>query len=115
MRISDWSSDVCSSDLDQNGQLEHRIAELTEEIGAQEQRLTELQEASATSKAEGAAALANLETVFNKNQTQRDSDFSELLQRVTNDIAIAKKDFSASESSAIAALEIGRAAGRKRV
>src|SRR3546814_3472895 len=105
MRISDWSSDVCSSDLDQNGQLEHRIAELTEEIGAQEQRLTELQETSATSKAEGAAALANLETVFNKNQTQRDSDFSELLQRVTNDLAIAKKDFSDSASSAIDALE----------
>jgi hypothetical protein len=90
---------------DQNGQLERRIAKLTEEIEAQEQRLVELQEASATSKAEGAAALANLETIFNKNQTQRDVDFSDLLQRATNDLATTKKEFSDSANSAIDALE----------
>lgn len=103
--IQEQSRQTISRLNDQNEQLEHRIAELTEEIGTQEQRLTELQEASATSKAEGAAALANLETVFNKNQTQRNSDFSELLQRVTNDLAAAKKDFSDSASSTIDALE----------
>lgn len=90
---------------DQNEQLEQRIAKLTGEIGAQERRLTELQEASAASKAESAAVLANLETVFNKNQTQRDSDFSELLQRVTNDFETAKQGFSDNADSALDALE----------
>src|SRR3546814_17214460 len=48
--IQEQSRQTISLLNDQNGKLEHRIAELTEEIGATEQRQTELPEASETTK-----------------------------------------------------------------
>src|SRR3546814_6901357 len=39
MRISDWSSDVCSSDLLANAELERRVEERTADLSAANERL----------------------------------------------------------------------------
>lgn len=90
---------------EQKNELSKKIDDLVQLIEAQETRLNEVQEASARSKAEMVAALANLETIFNKDQTKRDTDYAEFLQQVKSEFTTAKNEFFTSSQQVLTALE----------
>jgi hypothetical protein len=88
----------------QKDALESRIAQLNEALGQQEGRLTEAKEAQTQAKAEMAASLSNLETMFNKAQLQRDTDFAGVLNDAKASLAAADRDFSSDAKEALSAL-----------
>ncbi len=90
---------------EQKNELAEQIGQLIKQIEAQRNRLDEIQDASAKSKAEMAAALANLETVFNKDQTKRDTEYAEFLQQVRGEFSAAKTDFFSNAEAVLSALE----------
>lgn len=63
----------------QRRELEKRIGDLANDINDQDARLNELDETNSRIKAESAASIANLETIFNRNQSERDNSFNELV------------------------------------
>ena len=63
----------------QRRELEKRIGDLANEINDQDARLNELDETNSRIKAESAASIANLETIFNRNQSERDNSFNALV------------------------------------
>lgn len=90
---------------EQRNELSQQIDHLAEQIKAQETRLYEVQEAAAKSKAEIAAALASLETIFNKDQTKRDTEYADFLQQVKSEFSTAKNDFLTNAQQVLAALD----------
>jgi hypothetical protein len=90
---------------EKNDELRNRVSELVAQINAQETRLSEAQDASAKSKADMAAALASLQEIFSKDQTQRNSDHAELLQQLKTEFATSKSDYLNAAQQAISALD----------
>jgi hypothetical protein len=89
----------------QRNELSQQVDHLAEQIKAQEARLNEAQEAAAKSKAEMAAALANLETIFNKDQTKRDTEYAEFFQHVKSEFSTAKNEFFTNAQQVLTALD----------
>jgi hypothetical protein len=90
-----------------NGQkdnLELRIAQLVDSLQLQEGRLTELKETQAQSKVEMAASLSNLETTFNKDQLQRDTDFSAFVNEAKESLTEARRELDQTAKDVIEAL-----------
>ena len=89
----------------QRKQLAAAIAQLTENLQAQETRLSELQDAHTSLKAEMATSLSNLETSFNKAQLQRDTDFAALMTASKNTLEESDTNFKSQAAGVIDALE----------
>ena len=85
--------------------LESAISHLTDTVQAQEQRLSELNEAQAQLKAEMATSLSDLETTFNKAQLQRDTDFATAINDSKEKLAEASRIFNEKASGVIESLE----------
>lgn len=88
----------------QKKQLESTILQLAETVKMQEGQLSEIKEAHTKLKGEMAASLSNLETVFNKSELQRDTDFSNLITEVKVKQAKSDKEFNETADDVIAAL-----------
>jgi hypothetical protein len=93
---------------EQKSELSREIADLGEMVRAQEAKLSEVQDASARTKAEISAALASLQTTFEKDQTLRNSDYAEFLQQVKAEFVDTKADFTKSAQSVLSALQAHR-------
>jgi hypothetical protein len=89
---------------EQKGRLELQVAQLAEALRFQETQLAELREAQVLSKVEMAASLSSLETTFNKDQLQRDTDFSALVNASKENLVAARRDFDNTARDAISAL-----------
>jgi len=85
--------------------LSEEIDDLTKQIEAQEARLSEIQEASTKTRAEMTAALASLETVFNKDQAKRDTAHTEFFRRTEVEFSTAKSEFQSNAKEILAALD----------
>lgn len=83
----------------QRRELEERISVLAGEISGQDSRLDELNETTSRIKAESAASIANLETIFNRNQTDRDNSFATLVNEAKESLqaSIVLMDSQTSE------------------
>lgn len=90
---------------EQKNELSRKIDDLVQLIEAQETRLNEVQDASTRSKAEMVSALSNLETIFNKDQTKRDTEYAEFLQQVKGEFTTAKGEFFTNARQVLTALE----------
>jgi hypothetical protein len=77
--VQERSRETIAELENQRRELEKRIAELASGVNSQNARLNELDETNARIKAESAASISNLETVFNRNQTERDNSFNALV------------------------------------
>ena len=77
--VQERSRETIAQLENQSRDLERRLAELASGINSQNARLNELDETNSRIKAESAASIANLETIFNRNQTERDNSFSALV------------------------------------
>lgn len=84
--------------------LELKNNQLFDAINIQEQRLVELNESQIQSKAELAASLSNLETIFNKAQLQRDTDFAAYFNASKESFSEANRDFDETARSVIDSL-----------
>jgi hypothetical protein len=80
------------------------ISQLTEAVQAQDNRLNELKELQAQSKADLAASLSNLETVFNKAQLQRDTDFAALVSQSKESLGETRRQFNEEAAQALETL-----------
>jgi hypothetical protein len=88
--VQERSRETIAQLENQRRELEKRIGELADQIGNQNARLNELDETNSRIKAESAASVANLETIFNRNQMERDNSFNDLVNeaRETLDASI---------------------------
>ena len=77
--VQERSRETIAQLENQRRELERRIGDLANEISDQNARLSELDETNSRIKAESTTAIASLETIFNRNQTERDYAFTALV------------------------------------
>ena len=91
---------------DQKEVLEATIAHLSETVQAQQSSLAETKEAQTQLKAEMAASLSNLATLFNQAQLQRDTDFSAVVNDSKEKLTEAANAFNDTATGVIEALRV---------
>ena len=77
--VQERSRETIAQLENQRRDLENRIGDLAKDINDQDARLNELDETNSRIRAESAASISNLETVFNRNQNERDNSFNALV------------------------------------
>lgn len=88
----------------QRQQLASAITQLSEALQAQDNRLSELKESQAQLKAEMVVSLSDIQTSFNKDQLQRDNDFSELVIESKEKMTNSESEFKTHATSIIDSL-----------
>lgn len=77
--VQERSRETIAQLENQRRELAKRITELASGIDNQNARLNELDETNSRIKSDSSASIANLETIFNRSQTERDNSFNALV------------------------------------
>lgn len=99
------SQEALASLVKQRNELTDQISALKESVAEQENRITELNEINSRIKAESGAAVANLEGLFSKSQTDRELKYEELIQTAKIALAKSQDDFAQSAVTTIDQLD----------